>query len=408
MSEFGSLPNRRTIVNVPAKQYVIVDIASKTVKIQYKYYPTLSRWIVMQPCGVNNIFAPYKVYGNSETAGTDNPNGVFDGASLIHTFDQHMFGESEIAATGTIDGDDTGGVQPRGTGGFYGYYGLASGTATASMSNDLPFTVKVNGSTITSTYAGWCNEVDINYSYRVQGYNTKKIAGGGREIGYNSYYVKVVEGAFEVLCNFVTLEGLVVSDYYTMVSSNVTPFAGGTVNYLYGDSTTRKSLASDSNAGNKTSYPNVDRFTIKNNYDALTCWIDRAINYGSGYLIATGSTRCQTIGAKTQLELVNGATETLSAANGRQYHSGFKFLHTGFNGEANFRILRDGKMWYVNDFLSAGGLDTNVPAFDLFRQKSTNVEDYYKDATISAYTDFITYTRVTATGYGSYWYRLKA
>jgi hypothetical protein len=123
------------------------------------------------------------------------------------------------------------------TGGFHGYngnIGTASGGATA---RNLYFKTYTDDRELLDGQNRYANDIRLEFTNRVQGWNTKKADGTGREILEERYIVEFIEDIMYVQCEIEALEDIVIDTLYGLQAlTNVVNDATSTIWFLNGTS----------------------------------------------------------------------------------------------------------------------------------------------------------------------------
>lgn len=148
-----------------------------TIEVGYSYDDTKNIIITMMQFGGNNLFDFKKI---ETIAKTDN----YETGTRTTIFESgtDCFAPYQVGAVNNIDGDDkTGDVYNiTFTGGNHQYNNSSSGSTPTARINQIIFLA--DNSIVTDGDKGYCNKLKIKWENRVQGYNTKKADGTGREI----------------------------------------------------------------------------------------------------------------------------------------------------------------------------------------------------------------------------------
>ncbi len=178
-------------------------VENDTIKVAYGY-GTVDLIVSFYKKGGNNIFD----YGRLDTIVK---GGVIDRAAatniLFISTDWHA--PFVIAALDNIDGDDVDSHYY--TGGNHQYNNLASGSTATGRTTAISF--YADGRAVTSG-SGYASNIEIRWTNLVQGYNTKKADGTGREILQENHRIFFNGKEFEESVELIALEDLVCETWY--------------------------------------------------------------------------------------------------------------------------------------------------------------------------------------------------
>lgn len=387
-------PSNTAIVVKPKYGQQYVELADGVIKIQSRYSPTHTFWIEMANGGLNNSFDFVNFY-KSEGAEID---GNSDRAVLFGTSASDWLGPVQVSATANGDGGTT-----AFTGGYHGTNGDQTGDPTASTAVS---TFYIDGVAQTE-FSGYCDAVKIVTNQNIMAYNTKTT---GRYVLKQTTTRNIVEGQVEMYVETEALEACSWSLWYGLQSNYSTTWAG-TIHYMYGDTVTKDDNTQANNSGAKSSYGSVDRYNIYGTADGHSVWCDNTIGLGTRDQVSAGTGLAfNTTYDKAYFNIINGVALAMNLGDKAYLKGGYSFYPLGTLAEnvaTVGRILKNGKLWHLVDFLDAG-TQTIIPDVDeQFRTQTANAEDLKKDDNISGITDGVTSYAVGATGYGSYAYRFK-
>lgn len=171
--------------------------------------------MVMEMMGNNNIFniqTPYTL----ENVG-DKPNSDVESKVLFgeNQGESDWCGPYKVAAQQNEDGDRKMGEF---TGGNHDYLNGSGGSVTGRTDS---VTLYVNGKEIKGDYEGYADEIDVYWVNYIQGSNTKKIDGSGREILKEMYHAHYAgDNAWHIDQQMEFLEDSVILCYYGMQAIN--------------------------------------------------------------------------------------------------------------------------------------------------------------------------------------------
>lgn len=179
-------------------------------------------------------------------ANTDRvPNAVVAVGTSLLTSSTDWFAPYKVIAINTVDGDLPDGYATHFTGGNHQYNNTGSGsTATARCSS---FKVFCDGIEVTNGTV-YCSNVKIVWTNYVQGNNTKKADGTGREILKETICLNFNGVTFDVENFIEALEDVYVHTYYGLC--NYFSPASFSVKFVGGDTRAIVSCPADANSVN--------------------------------------------------------------------------------------------------------------------------------------------------------------
>lgn len=179
-----------------------------------------------------------------------------------------------IAAKANIDGDDI--THHYFTGGNHNYNNTGDSTGSATGRN-ISLQYYADGELLSDGDSGQCNEIQIVWINRIQGYNTRKEDGSGREI-LEETHVLVFDGVTAcVTADIVPLEDVEIETWYGL-HANVTNWPS--IQYVGGNNRAIFNYLDNLSSGNAT--PNAMKCTGNNG--TLEIEIDRTYDLGKGIL----------------------------------------------------------------------------------------------------------------------------
>ena len=191
---------------------IYAEIDSNTAELTYKYNGSYDMTVQMQKQGGNELFDFYRWFLTSNTSRTitSSPNTSTDG-NEYQSNGTDFLGPYRVRAVNNADGDKS--ANNDFTGGNHQYNNAGSGSTATARTANLVF--YVDGREVTS-FEGYCNRVRIEWDNYIQGNNTKKADGTGREI-LKEHYKVIFDGEKFNVENIITaLEELYIYTYYGM------------------------------------------------------------------------------------------------------------------------------------------------------------------------------------------------
>lgn len=304
------------------KQFVSVDVQNADIKIQYKYSPEEDRVIEFNRTGLNKIFSFSKLYKNFSWKYTDFPSGRLDGLTAVQTFDTDIIGPIMVSAENNEDGDDPIAAF---TGGWHGFNRDQSGSPTA---RHVSLQVWVDGKMVKDTFKGYTNDLVIETTSNIQGFNTKKKDGSGREIIQQKVKMTFNEGRADVHIKMIPLEKVRIHTYYGLQTALSQLYANSSILYESGDSPEWKDTSSGPNdSGPKGKYPNVYRMTAKNKHnDEVLVWLDTKYGLGKRLNVRDNYPAAFFVGYKSYFNLINGVPLIISKDQSAEIHGSFAWV----------------------------------------------------------------------------------
>ena len=190
--------------------------------------------------------------------------------TLTDSYGTDWFGPIIVGAVNNINGD-----RPSGTGYFcsgnHDYNNADTGASKNARCTNVKFYIDGKKQI---QYDGNCDNVKISWDTYIQGYNTQKVDGTGREILKEHYEVNYKDGKFDIINEINALEDVIIKDYYGFQSSCPSIFA----DKIHFEIDTHLGMLpiTDSNP-HKT---NISTVTCIKGNDRMEMYLDR--NYGLG------------------------------------------------------------------------------------------------------------------------------
>lgn len=204
------------------KIYATID--DDVAEMTFKYNASYDMTVQMQkqgglngnyePVGGNQLFdfCRWFLTANTNRAVTDTPDTSTSGKTVYTDYQINgtdFFGPYRVRAVNNADGDKA--TNNDFTGGNHQYNNSGSGSTATARTANLVF--RVDGRNVTS-FAGYCKEVVIEWDNFIQGNNTKKADGTGREILKEHHTVRFDGDRFYVENDITALEELYIYTYY--------------------------------------------------------------------------------------------------------------------------------------------------------------------------------------------------
>lgn len=209
-----------------------VNITNDVLEVTYKYGNGYDMTVQMQkqggldennnPVGGNQLFDFCRWFktANSSRVVTDNP----DKSAYYSINGTDYFGPYRVRAVNNADGDKA--ANNDFTGGNHQYNNSGSGSTATARTASIVFSV--DGKVVTN-FAGYAKIVQVDWINYVQGNNTKKADGTGREILTERYTVYFDGDKFKVKNVIEALEEIYIYTYYGMQAKQM--YAGSSGAY---------------------------------------------------------------------------------------------------------------------------------------------------------------------------------
>lgn len=209
-----------------------VNIANDVLEVTYKYGNGYDMTVQMQkqggldendnPVGGNQLFDFCRWFktANSSRVITNSP----DKTSFYNINGTDYFGPYRVRAVNNADGDKA--ANDDFTGGNHQYNNSGAGSTATARTASIVFSV--DGKVVTN-FAGYAKTVQVDWINYVQGNNTKKADGTGREILTEHYTVYFDGDKFKVKNVIEALEEIYIYTYYGMQSKQM--YAGSSGAY---------------------------------------------------------------------------------------------------------------------------------------------------------------------------------
>lgn len=195
----------------------------------------------------------------------------------LHSSDSDWFSPFQIGAVENVDGDDP--TSYNFTGGSHQYNNAISGsTPTARLAN---LKIEVDGKVVSSG-AGAGRFVRMSWSNYVQGYNTRKANGSGREILREDIVMTFDGEEWQARTTLVPLEDVIFRLFYGYQITGIS--SGLATTWRFVGASNREQDASES--GNATACA-----VIADGATHIEMWLDTAVDLGKRELCYSGLTK---------------------------------------------------------------------------------------------------------------------
>ena len=298
---------------IEPKKNMYVKIEGGIIYVNSNYNDEIDIIVSLGKEGKNNIFNIYNIEKVPSIG--DMPNNDFTNKELFYMDIgiTDWFGPYRVRALNNIDGKENSDF----TGGNHDYLNGSGGTPTGRTSE---ITFKVNNFNV-SEYDGYAEKIDVYWTNYVQGSNTKKEDGSGREILKEDYYISYNgDNVWKVECSITFLEDVEVVRYYGLQSiiNNWNEYI------MFGNDDNWIKMSTI-----QSPRKNEDSITIRRENDYLKMTIDNTYslgkreylsdNYGA-FIVNYGG------GGKTYFNLINNAKFNAGVKVG--YKGTYEFIYT--------------------------------------------------------------------------------
>ncbi|EOD2492436.1 hypothetical protein ACJJ2P_004262 [Escherichia coli] len=306
------------------KQYVTVNMPDEIVRVQYVYTPNEDRVIELSRVGLNKLFSFSKLYKIYSVQDAIYQSGKMNNLSTVQVFDTDIIGPIMVSAENNENGDDPIAAF---TGGWHGFNRDQSGSPTA---RHISLQVWVDGKIVKDTFKGYANDLVIETTSNIQGFNTKKKDGSGREIIQQKVKMTFNEGRADVQIKMIPLEKVRIHTYYGLQTALSQLYANSSIRYESGDSPEWKDTSKGPNdSGSKGKYPNVYRMIAKNKHnDEVVVWLDTKYGLGKRLNVSDKYPSAFFVGYKSYFNLINGIPLIISTGQSAEVHGGLQWIRS--------------------------------------------------------------------------------
>jgi hypothetical protein len=109
------------------------------------------------------------------------------------------------------------------TGGFHGYNGNIGTTTGGATARNILYNIYVDNHLLADGKNMYGNNITIEFTNRVQGWNTKKADGTGREILEEKFTVEFIDDLIFITCDITALEDIEIQTYYGLQAATNAP-----------------------------------------------------------------------------------------------------------------------------------------------------------------------------------------
>lgn len=293
-------------------------VNNDTIEIVSKYGSHTDRKVTLKKFGVNNLFDFYE-FANLENE-SRMPSLDFDNfiSKLSITTDMHS--PFQIKAISNIDGDNISGGEYRlyFTGGQHGYNNTGSSTTATARTTKVRFIA--NGNEV-SEGIGYANKIEIRWTNRVQGCNTTKADGTGREVLEESHILSFDGNVWNEMVDLMPLEAIRLVTYYAFELQYSAIF-DKTIKYIGATSRGEFTLPIASNCAST----NCESFVCSGVRESARVFVDESLDLGKRETKVPYGAFSETYN-KAYMCLVKSGYELDMAAGSHYYvRGGYQFI----------------------------------------------------------------------------------
>lgn len=259
------------VPQIPARIYY--EIAGNSIQVVTKYN---AEYDLVTKLGeqVGNGLFDFKGFGLIANTGAYVSNRP-DAATTLQTIGTDSHAPFQVVADANADGDNLNGESFRQnfTGGAHQYNNESSGSTATARLVSVEFiadgVIKTDGS-------GYCNQLEMRWTNHVQGYNTTKADGTGREIMKENHRLVFDGHVWKSYVELVALEAITIKLWYGFQLSNLS----GAVRYVGGANRGAYATTEASNCGNNTAVRLINEDADKAHRFEMS--LNRAVDLGGG------------------------------------------------------------------------------------------------------------------------------
>ena len=208
------IPQLENITSLNLNHKIRIKKEGSTINILY-WYGKKVMCIQMKQKHINNLFDFYRWYISKEEPTELIPFSE-DNFNLITSNNTDFLGPHVVWANNNADGDFSDTSKSIFTGGVHGYNNTST-TPTARCSH---ISMYADGKMLPETYSGFCSSLKIRWENYLQGLNTQKEDGSGREILKEEYTIIFNGDKFDISYDMTALEDITHKTFYGLQCSN--------------------------------------------------------------------------------------------------------------------------------------------------------------------------------------------
>lgn len=328
------IPQLENITSSNANYKVRIEKEGSSINI-LQWYGKKVMCIKMKQKGVNNLFDFYQWYVSNKEQDELIPYSDLEFTQIAGS-GTDMFGPHVIVAKNNSDGDfNTESDLPKSlfTGGVHGYN---NGT-TSPTARCYHISVYADGKMLPENYTGYCNEIKIRWVNLLQGVNTQKADGSGREILKEEYNVIFNGEQFDVNFEMTALEDITHRRFYGLQSiegcwNKGVYYIGSKINFGFNDSKVASNSGDNENyaTDNVTADRSCTQIKRVGDDHIIEFGIDKNVGLGDGYYVGKRYGLCMTAANthKSYCQLITSSTTALAGgvempANSKLHFKGY-------------------------------------------------------------------------------------
>lgn len=282
--------------------------------ILFKYNSSLDLCIEFARCGVSNLYQIKHMYTTPNT--NEKCGGSFDNLTIFKSTVSDWLSPYKVRAINNINGDNISSLNY--TGGWHGYNGDQTGGATGSFISARCYVDNVELTSTNQVLGG--NEIKIIVKNRINGYNTAKSDGTGRNIIEETITYKITQGRIDVTNVIEALEKVEIIELYGIQTENKNTWAESVT--FYSDISKTFDFTS-----NQDFYDKCDRFTVKGGENYLTAFMENT-GLGNRNYVADGNFYAWSRNyQKAYFNLIKNKVLTLESGQKTYYQGGYIFSY---------------------------------------------------------------------------------
>lgn len=242
------------------------------IQLAYKYNKDNDLRISFEKFGSNNLLQIAYVQIISSSNPTVNPNFNINPSKTLVNKITDSISPYMLKSVNNADGDKVSTSEYDFVGGCHGYNNGANDTiATARM---IFYKIRVDGKDISENGIYGANKIDIIVTNRIQGNNTKKADGTGREILEEKIIYTITQGKISVINEIKALEDVKIYRNYGLQCYVLNWKTNGKVYFVDGVDFLEKPLDSNAHAGTKGENSNCRKICLTDGSDKLIMSLD--------------------------------------------------------------------------------------------------------------------------------------
>ena len=286
------------------------DIKNQQLILNYRCHGKIIQ-LTLKPTGGNNLFDfssfAYKISDNAALSDLES------GFSLVSAGDTDWHAPFQIQSVNNVDGDNIsdGVYRVYFTGGNHQYNNSGGGSTSTARLVSLAFFV--DGKSV-SDFKGYCTNIRIEWVNNVQGYNTTKADGTGREILQERHIMELGVGEIKERIVLTPLEDIKISLWY-----GVQAFAQSvnSIEFIGSDNRQTTNSANINSISKRCRRMQLNRDSI-----SVGIEIDESLDLGTRDKVTAnnnfGAFRSGS-GDKYYCQIINASVEETYAANANYY-----------------------------------------------------------------------------------------